>query len=311
MRDVLNRTSVRGPGLLLVAALLATACSGGDDPQARSPRPTATPAEIRLGGASPDGATPEPSPVPDGAADPRGTAPEAEELGDPAETVAALLEAISDEDHETQLALTDGPARALMRLRDIIRQHNARGGGETEERVETGREPETTERSEGGATVALRSNVLSFVKTDEGTIRSEARIDGPVALASRAERWVVTDFVYAGRPLGPRYAVIDDEQSREGIRFEVDVLLSYKRTTAVIARLASTSEAEVPVTIDEAILVGPEGEEAGPNQVAFGDGRAPPLFFGFPRTEDRPRAIEITLRRTDNDDTWTYRVELD
>lgn len=308
---MLLRPSVRAPGLLLVVALLAAACNGGDEPQATSPSPTATPTEIRLGGEDPEDGTAEPSPTapPNETADPQQETDD-EQLEDPATAVATLLEAIEDEDHEAQLESTGGAARTLMLVRDVIRQHNARGGAETEERVEVAREPETTERSANGASVALRSNVLSFVRTDEGTIRSEARIDGPVALEPRSGRWVVLDFVYAGRPLGPGYAVIGKEQTREGVRLEAGALLSYKRTTAVIARLVSESGTDVPVSIREAALEGPEGERADPNQIAVGDGRAPPLFFGFPRTEDRPHAIEVTLERTDDGSTWTYRVEL-
>ncbi len=310
---MLLRPSVRAPALLLVAALLATACSGGDEPRAATPDPTATPTAIRLGGEDPDDATREPSPTaaPDETGEPQDHDADAgEQLEDPALTVAALLEAIEDEDHGSQLEITGGPVRALMLVRDIIRQHNARGGAETEERVEVAREPETTERSVDGASVALRSNVLSFVRTDEGTIRSEARIDGPVALEARSGRWTVVDFVYAGRPLGPRYAVVGKEQTREGVRLEVGTLFSYKRTTAVVARLASEDDVDVPITIREAALEGPEGEPADPSQIAVGDGRAPLLFFGFPRTEDRPRALEVTLERTDDGSTWTYRVDL-
>jgi hypothetical protein len=243
-------------------------------------------------GQTPAPATPTPVPIPD----------------DTPAVVSTFLTAVDTEDYSTQSAITSGPARALTRVRDIIRQENTRRGAKTDNVVTTSEQPRQIDRTDQRATVAVKANIVSTVSGDQGTQRSEASVDGPVTLVRTGDHWTVDDFVYAGRRLGEAYFPVDVRQTVSGVRLEVALFVSYKETTAAVVRFVNEEEGGVRLGLTKIELTAADGRVLAERQVVPEPKETPAIFLGFERVDGKPKALRIEVHDDASDRNWSYNV---
>ncbi len=227
---------------------------------------------------------------------------------DPADTLRAFFDAVEAEDYDAQLAMSIGPVHDLTRVRDIIQQENARRGATTTNEVTVEEPPSVEERDEEGARLAVKANIRSTVTGERGTLPSDAAVEGPVALRRIDGTWRLADLVYSGRPLGPEHFPLDANQVREGIRLEIQSVLSYKRITSALIRFVNEAGGGVPLTIRHAVLTAADGQEHEPRQVGVDSRDTPTVFIGFAYAPERPQALTVEVEREDTGATWTYDV---
>lgn len=291
-----NGISGRFGASVLALLLAAFACSPNGPASGEGPGRSPTPQAIRIGG---EGA-PEGTPAPAGPA---------VSANDPVEVVRTLLGAIEAEDYDTQLRLSTGAVHVLMRIRDVIQQHNERSEAATDERVEVVDEPALLSRDGDDANVSLRARIDSVVRRSGQPVRSRATVTGPVRVVRLDRGWSVADLVYTGRPLDPFYRPVDRRRGRNGVVFELGAVLSYKRTTAALVRLLAEGDEEIDVEITGATLVVEGADELPLRQLAFESRTAPAIFLRFDRTEREPERLRLGVQRADGE-SWMYDIAI-
>lgn len=268
---------------------------------AESPAPGGSPASSP--GTTPKSGSPKPTPARTPLPSPRPIPAEA------AKAVTLLLDAIEREDYPTQRHVTFDALRALVTIRDIISQENARRGAKTDNTVEVAEEPKLIDQSNDTARVSLRATNKAVVSGEKGTLPETTELTGPVSLKKVEGEWRVVDLVYGGSPLVPGYHLVDKRSTQNEFEFRVGVIQSYKETTATLIRFVFQGKGQsVPIKIKQAWLVAPDGTEQKWTQFAFESRTTPVGFFGFKKIDGKPRSIRVDVEREDTHVSWTYDV---
>lgn len=293
----------------LVACVLATTgCAGAKrSPAASAPSPGSTDAPAggsvapgTSSGPSGRAATPRPSP----------TGPPKPIPDDPAKAVGVWLTALGSNDYATLHEGSAEAVRALVAIRDIIAQENARRGATTTNSVEVAEQPRTTARSRDTATVSMRVTNKAVVSGEKGTLPEDTEIAGPVTLKRIAGVWRLSDLSYGGSALQPGYLPVDARRSKEGFTLAVGSILSYKRTTAALIRFVADGGGRVPIAVRSASLFGPDKAEHPWVQFAFESKDTPAGFLGFERIDGKPISLHVEVQRQDTDAAWAYDIDL-